>query len=86
MFDDFRSFIERLDEKGELKKIQGADWDLEIGTLTELSAERQGPAFLFDQIKGYPSGYRIASNVVMTAKRQRNCIWYPRRDAGGGSH
>jgi 3-polyprenyl-4-hydroxybenzoate decarboxylase len=45
MFDDFRSFIERLDEKGELKKIQGADWDLEIGTLTELSAERQGPAF-----------------------------------------
>jgi 3-polyprenyl-4-hydroxybenzoate decarboxylase len=26
MFDDFRSFIERLDEKGELKKIQGADW------------------------------------------------------------
>jgi 3-polyprenyl-4-hydroxybenzoate decarboxylase len=28
MFDDFRSFIERLDEKGELKKIQGADKDL----------------------------------------------------------
>jgi len=77
MFDDFRSFIESLDGKGELKKIEGADWDLEIGTLTELSAEREGPAFLFDQIKGYPSGYRIASNVLTTARRQRIAFGIP---------
>jgi 3-polyprenyl-4-hydroxybenzoate decarboxylase len=30
MFDDFRSFIKGLEDKGELKKVEGADWDLEI--------------------------------------------------------
>jgi 4-hydroxy-3-polyprenylbenzoate decarboxylase len=71
MFDDFRSFVEYLSSVGELRKIEGADWDLEIGTITELMAERQGPALLFDEIKGYPKGYRIACNVIMTPKRQR---------------
>src|SRR4030067_476771 len=71
MFDDFRSFIEFLSGVGELKKIQGADWDLEIGTITELFGERKGPALLFDEIKDYPKGYRIATNVIMTPRRQR---------------
>ncbi len=47
---------------GELKRIYGADWNLEIGTLAELIyRERSGviPAILYDQIKGYPRGYRI---------------------------
>ena len=47
---------------GELKRIDGADWDLEIGTMAELIyRERTGtiPALLFDQIKGYPKGFRI---------------------------
>ena len=64
MFDDFRSFIEELDKKGELERVEGADWDLEIGTITELFAERRGHALLFDKVKGYPKGYRIAANVV----------------------
>ena len=77
MFDDFRSFIEELDKKGELKRVQGADWDLEIGTITELFAECQGHALLFDEVKDYPKGYRIASNVVMTPRRQRIALGIP---------
>ena len=77
MFDDFRSFIEELDKKGELKRVQGADWDLEIGTITELFAECQGHALLFDEVKDYPKGYRIASNVVMTPRRQRIAFGIP---------
>ena len=47
---------------GELKRLNGADWNLEIATLAELIyRERSGviPALLFDRIKGYPEGFRI---------------------------
>ena len=33
---DLRSFIGRLESMGEIKTIEGADWNLEIGGLTEL--------------------------------------------------
>ena len=71
MFDDFRSFIGKLDEIGDLEEVRGADWDLEIGGITEMMALRQGPALLFDEIKDYPKGYRLASNVIMTPSRQK---------------
>ena len=32
---DLRLWAKKLDEIGKLKKISGANWDLEIGTLTE---------------------------------------------------
>ena len=57
---DLREWIEIVDGMGELKKIDGADWNLEMGTLAELVArESKGPvpAVLFDNIKGYPKGY-----------------------------
>ena len=36
---DLRSFIGLLDSMGEIRKIEGADWNLEIGGLTELFSE-----------------------------------------------
>ena len=48
---DLRSFIGRLESMGEIKTIEGADWNLEIGGLTELLSEKRGPALLFDRIK-----------------------------------
>jgi len=77
MFDDFRSFIEKLDEIGDLEEVRGADWDLEIGGITEMVALRQGPALLFDEIKDYPKGYRLASNVIMTPSRQKLAFGFP---------
>lgn len=64
MGNDLRDILKRLDERGQLKKVDGADANLEIGTITELVCEREGPALLFDHIKGYPAGYRVATNVV----------------------
>ena len=61
---DLREFLTALEEHQELRTIQGADWNLEIGTITELNYERQGPAFLFDSIKDYPKGYRILTNAM----------------------
>ena len=52
VYEDLRDFILKLDEIGDLKRVEGAECDLEIGAITELMAERNGPALLFDKIKG----------------------------------
>ena len=71
MFDDMQSFITALDEKGKLRKINGAHWDLEIGTIHEIVSERLGPALLFDEIPGYPKGYRVATNLLNFSLAQK---------------
>ena len=64
MADDLRSFLKALEQRGKVRIINGADWDLEIGTINELMAERQGPALIFDNIKDYPQGFRVATNLL----------------------
>jgi len=68
-FSDLRNFIDGAARIGELKQIDGANWNLEIGCLTELMAEQEGPLLLFDNITGYPKGFRIATNVLASARR-----------------
>jgi len=63
MVDDIRSLIKALDKVGQLKRIDGADWNLEIGTITEIVSQRKGPTLLFDKIKDYPKGYRVIANA-----------------------
>jgi 4-hydroxy-3-polyprenylbenzoate decarboxylase len=64
-----RDFLRELDELGELRKVSGATWEEEIGGITELMTERRGKGLLFDDIPGYPKGYRVASNLFTTARR-----------------
>jgi 4-hydroxy-3-polyprenylbenzoate decarboxylase len=66
---DLKEFISALEGIGEIRKVEGADWDLEIGTIAELNYERLGPAMLFDSIKDYPKGYRILTNAMDTRRR-----------------
>ena len=49
---DLREFIQKIEEIGQLKRISGADLETEVGALTEINGQRQGPAFLFDKFKG----------------------------------
>ena len=35
--------------KDEVRAVDGEDWNLEIGCLTELMAKKEGPALLFDK-------------------------------------
>jgi len=76
-FTDLRHFLSCLDEVRELRTVAGADWDLEIGVITELNYERNGPALLFDQIKGYPPGYRILTNAMHTRRRALLSLGFP---------
>lgn len=61
---DLREFLRVADELEELVVVEEADPYLEIGALYELSLEHEfPPVLLFDRIKGYPPGYRIAMNI-----------------------
>lgn len=67
---DLRKWIQEVDGLGELRTLQGAHWDIEIGVLTEhLMRERNQPAVLFDQIVDYPPGHRLLVNDVGSKKR-----------------
>ena len=59
---DLRDWLEIVESVGELKKVDGVDWNLEMGTLAEILAHESRsdvvPAVLFDNIPGYPKGYR----------------------------
>lgn len=37
-YKDLREYIDAVDRLGELRVVNGADWDLEIGAITEVAA------------------------------------------------
>jgi len=72
-YDDLRGFIDIISKRGELKVIEGADPDLEMGALTVLIGKqsKDHPAILFDKIKGYSRGFRVLSNTLSTMSRSK---------------
>jgi 4-hydroxy-3-polyprenylbenzoate decarboxylase len=61
---DLRKTLAFAEEMGNVEFIDGADPDLEIGALYEISLEEPAPPVLvFRNIKGYPPNYRIAMNL-----------------------
>lgn len=53
---DLRDFIALCEQRGELKRVTAeVDWNLELSHIAKLSEERQGPALLFENIKGHDS-------------------------------
>src|ERR671915_1749402 len=57
---DLRLWLCEVEKLGELKEVRGADWNLELGAISELNVKKDAPpALLFDDIKGYPRGYRV---------------------------
>src|SRR5438067_298976 len=61
---DLREFLRQAEDEGELVRIAGADPNLELGALAELSHEHlYPPVLLFEDIKGYSPDFRILSNV-----------------------
>ena len=75
---DLRDFLSGTEKLGELKKIHNADWNLEVGAITEISgAEPNPPALLFDNIKDYPPGFRIVTNMFQTQSRTALALGLP---------
>src|ERR1051326_2169523 len=72
---DLREWLRQGDRPGEVEKMDGVDWGLGLATLAELANEkfaaheRARPALLFDKIKSYPEGRRVAANLVSSVGR-----------------
>jgi len=77
--DDLREFIEAAKKVSEWREIKGADWNLEMGALIESTAELipQPPMLLFDEIKGYPAGFRVAALLYGAYKRVAVALGLP---------
>jgi 4-hydroxy-3-polyprenylbenzoate decarboxylase len=63
-FNDMREWVEQADKIGELKVIEGADPNLEVGTMVQINGKNEGPALLFNKLKGYREGFRIITNSM----------------------
>src|SRR6202166_4666810 len=67
-----RGWLETVDKLGELERVSGADWDVEMGAVTHMLTEKsrgQAPAILFDDIPGYAKGYRTLYGQLSSIKR-----------------
>jgi UbiD family decarboxylase len=63
-------FIKAAEAINDVKVIHGAGLSLEVGCLTELAAEQNGPLMLFDRFEGFNEDFRVASNVYRTSLRR----------------
>src|SRR4051812_46268667 len=70
-YKDLREWLQIVDEMGELRVIRGADWDLELAAITEIARtqSKEKPSLLFDDIKGYPTGFRVLTGMANTVSR-----------------
>jgi 3-polyprenyl-4-hydroxybenzoate decarboxylase len=69
-YTDLRDYIGCVEQLGALRHINGADPVGEVGGVTEVAAGMPScPALLFDNIKGFPKGFRIFTNATVSAQR-----------------
>lgn len=65
--DSLREYVQRLKDRDMIRTIEGADWEYEVGALTEIGVRVDNPkALLFDDIEDYERGYRILSAPYLT--------------------
>lgn len=73
---DLREFIQKCEEEGELLRIKAeVDWDLELSHISKLNEEKNGPALLFENVKGYLSP--VLTGVFGTVKRLAIALGMP---------
>ena len=68
-YEGLREWLDQVEAIGELGHPKGADWNLEIGGISELDYKKRGPALLFDNIKGHAPGFRILTSSTNSARR-----------------
>ncbi len=78
-FKDHRDFFEVLERENELARVKKeVDWDGEAGAISRKTFEHEGPALLFEKIKGYPEGYRISNGTSGTWSRVALSMMLPK--------
>ena len=65
-YTDMRDFVKLLDEKGMVARVKAeVDPVHEVGAIAARSLQRQGPAIIFENVKGYP-GKPMVVNLLST--------------------
>lgn len=72
IFTDLRHFVSTLEKLDQIKVVEGASCELEIGAITEIASfKKHCPAVLFDSIRGFEKGYRVLTNFISNRTRER---------------
>ena len=70
-YHDLRTWIDQARKLDEVRDIEGASWQEDIGMATELLHHSDpAPVAIFDSIPGYPKGHRVLTNFF--GGRRRN--------------
>ena len=67
-----RAWLDEVNRMGELLHVNGAHWNVEMGAITHMLTEKSGntaPAILFDDIPGYPKGFRTLYGHFSSIRR-----------------
>ena len=70
--EDLRDYLDRVERIGEMRRIAGVSWDLEMGAISEMfGAERPDgpPTLLFENIPGYRKGLRVVWGTTNSRRR-----------------
>lgn len=82
---DLRAWIEEARRLEELTEISGAEWDLELGAISELNVKKDvPPALLFDDIPGYPKGFRVMTCSTSSPARLSSILRLNIEKTNGG--
>jgi UbiD family decarboxylase len=75
---DLRTWLAQLEAADELQLIKGADREQEIGCIVDVYQRQSGnKAVLFDDVPGYPSGYRVVANILTSTRRIKLTLGLP---------
>lgn len=75
-YDDLREWIVEAEKLGELVRAKGYSWEADIGMAAELLQHNEkAPVALFDDIPGYPRGFRVLTNFF-GGKRQNMTLGF----------
>jgi UbiD family decarboxylase len=75
---DLRTWLAEVEQLGELRHVRGADWNLELGAISELNVKKDvPPALLFDEVKGYPKGFRVLTCSTSSPARLASILRLP---------
>ncbi len=76
---DLQSFLKKLEESKELKKIEiPVSTELEMTEIADRVSKAQGPALLFQHVKGF--AYPVAMNVMGSEKRMSMALGVSKLD------
>ncbi|MDP1671979.1 MAG: UbiD family decarboxylase, partial [Burkholderiales bacterium] len=75
---DLRAWLDTARQLGQLKDVPGADAKLELGAISEMNVKVDGaPALLFDEIPGYPKGFRVVTCTTASPARLSSLLRMP---------